>query len=63
MRDYILFFDRGGSATVAEMSVRDILDCLEDGVIIEPGDNCGSEENFLERCRIELVARQLEGRL
>jgi hypothetical protein len=63
MRDYVLYFDCGCGVMVADLSTADINDCLRDGVHVQPGDNCESEENFLERCRIELVARTMEGRL
>lgn len=46
---------------VAEMSMEEIQRCLEDGVVVHDGTT--PEDAVIERLRIELDIRRIEGRL
>lgn len=65
MRDYNYVDDEGRRVPVAGMRTETIVGILLDGgVHIVDDDGYGDVvENVLERLRIELTARELEGRL
>lgn len=63
MRDYACDCD-GKMTPVEKMPTAIIMDCLRDGVNLRGDVPPGlTEWHVMERLRIELVARKLEGRL
>jgi hypothetical protein len=65
MRDYNLIDERGNRFPVAALPTWQIHDLLASELTIDGSDGAGNEtvECVRERLRIELVARQIEGRL
>ena len=64
MMDHRVSMDGGPARPVSELSTSEILEVLRDGVEITDDDGGGqfTADDCMERLRIELVIRQLEGR-
>lgn len=60
MMDYLYTRDDGGVVAIANMSNADLLGCFSWGIEVHTGYD---HNTIMERLRIELVVRRIEGRL
>lgn len=61
MQDYFVCREDGSESAVAEMPTAEILDMLAGDRTVEPRDGY-PRELIIERLKIELIAREIEGR-